>query len=108
MVDGGIGDYVEDVMRINPPVDPLFRVGEIGLGYDKDRDRVVVFRYALSRGNPDLANAFAAAVAAPNVKAALEAAAKKLTKGDAVVLHVLTYSPQLSKPIMKVVQFTIQ
>jgi hypothetical protein len=28
-------------MRINPPVDPLFRVGEIGLGYDKDRDRVV-------------------------------------------------------------------
>ena len=37
------GDYVEEVMRINPPVDPLFRVGEIGLGYDKDRDRVVVF-----------------------------------------------------------------
>jgi len=37
------GDYVEDVMRINPPVDPLFRVGEIGLGYDKDRDLVVVF-----------------------------------------------------------------
>lgn len=37
------GDYVEEVMRINPPVDPLFRAGEIGLGYDKDRDRVVVF-----------------------------------------------------------------
>jgi uncharacterized repeat protein (TIGR03847 family) len=37
------GDYVEQVMRINPPVDPLFRVGEVGLGYDKDRDRVVVF-----------------------------------------------------------------
>ena len=37
------GDYIEDVMRINSPVDPLFRVGEIGLGYDKDRDRVVVF-----------------------------------------------------------------
>src|SRR5215211_5474475 len=37
------GDYVEEVMRTNPPVDPLFRVGEIGLGYDKDRDRVVVF-----------------------------------------------------------------
>jgi uncharacterized repeat protein (TIGR03847 family) len=37
------GDYVEDVMRINPPVDPLFRVGEIGLGYDKDRDLVVLF-----------------------------------------------------------------
>jgi len=37
------GDYVEDVMRINPPVDPLFRAGEIGLGYDKDRDKVVLF-----------------------------------------------------------------
>lgn len=37
------GDYVEQVMRINPPVDPLFRAGEIGLGYDKDRDRVVIF-----------------------------------------------------------------
>ncbi len=37
------GDYVEDVMHINPPVDPLFRVGEIGLGYDKERDLVVLF-----------------------------------------------------------------
>lgn len=37
------GDYIEDVMRINPPVDPLFRVGEIGLGYDKERDLVVLF-----------------------------------------------------------------
>jgi uncharacterized repeat protein (TIGR03847 family) len=37
------GDYVEEVMRINPPVDPLFRAGEIGLGYEKERDLVVVF-----------------------------------------------------------------
>jgi len=37
------GDYVEEVMRINPPVDPLFRAGEIGLGYDNDRDKVVLF-----------------------------------------------------------------
>ncbi len=29
-------------MRINPPVDPMFRVGEIGLGYDQVRDRVVL------------------------------------------------------------------
>ena len=35
-------DYIEDQMHINPPVDPLFRVGEVGLGYDKDRDRVVL------------------------------------------------------------------
>ncbi len=36
-------DYVEELMRINPPVDPIFRVGEIGLGYDQIRDRVVLF-----------------------------------------------------------------
>src|SRR3972149_1828934 len=37
------GEFSEEHMRIHPPVDPLFRAGEIGLGYDKDRDRVVIF-----------------------------------------------------------------
>jgi uncharacterized repeat protein (TIGR03847 family) len=36
------GDFIEEQMQINPPVDPLFRVGEVGLGFDKDRDRVVL------------------------------------------------------------------
>ena len=36
-------DYIEDEMHIHPPVDPAFRVGEIGLGYDQARDRVVLF-----------------------------------------------------------------
>lgn len=35
-------DYVEDRMHIHPPVEPLFRVGEIGLGYDPDNDLVVL------------------------------------------------------------------
>lgn len=35
-------DYIEDTMRIFPPVDPLFRVGELGLGYDTDHDQVVL------------------------------------------------------------------
>ncbi len=35
-------DYVEEQMRILPPVDPLFRVGELGLAYDADRDRMVL------------------------------------------------------------------
>lgn len=35
-------DYVEENMRIHPPVDPLFRVGELGLGYDADNDLVVL------------------------------------------------------------------
>ena len=35
-------DYIEDQMRIQPPVDPLFRVGELGLGYDAENDLVVL------------------------------------------------------------------
>jgi uncharacterized repeat protein (TIGR03847 family) len=34
--------YDPDKMRITPPLDPLFRAGEIGMGYDVDRDRVVI------------------------------------------------------------------
>ncbi len=36
------GDYLEDKMRIHPPVDPMFRVGEVGLGYDAENDLVVL------------------------------------------------------------------
>jgi uncharacterized repeat protein (TIGR03847 family) len=44
-------DYVEEKMHIHPPVDPLFRVGEIGLGYDADNDLVVlVARELLEEG----------------------------------------------------------
>ena len=44
-------DYQEEKMRINPPVDPLFRVGEMGLGYDADNDLVVlVTRELLGEG----------------------------------------------------------
>jgi len=35
-------DFLEDKMHIQPPVDPLFRVGELGLGYDAERDLVVL------------------------------------------------------------------
>jgi len=35
-------DFVEEQMRIHPPVDPLFRVGELGLGYDTENDLVVL------------------------------------------------------------------
>jgi uncharacterized repeat protein (TIGR03847 family) len=34
--------YVEEKMHIHPPVDPLFRTGELGLGYDSDNDLVVL------------------------------------------------------------------
>jgi len=35
-------EYNEVIMHIQPPVDPLFRVGEIGLAYDQDRDLAVL------------------------------------------------------------------
>lgn len=35
-------DTMEEQMRIHPPVDPLFRVGELGLAYEAERDRMVL------------------------------------------------------------------
>ena len=34
--------YDEEKMHIRPPVDPLFRVGELGLGYDAEKDLIVL------------------------------------------------------------------
>lgn len=34
--------YDEALMHIQPPVDPLFRVGELGLAYDADHDLAVL------------------------------------------------------------------
>ena len=35
-------EYDEDKMHITPPVDPLFRAGEMGLGYDAEQDQIVI------------------------------------------------------------------
>ncbi len=35
-------EYDEEKMRITPPVDPLFRGGEMGLGYDAENDLIVI------------------------------------------------------------------
>jgi len=45
-------DFMEDKMHIFPPVDPLFRVGEIGLGYDSDNDLMVLVTRELGAGEP--------------------------------------------------------
>jgi len=37
-----LADYDPEIMRISPPVDPLFRSGEIGLGYEEESDMMVV------------------------------------------------------------------
>jgi uncharacterized repeat protein (TIGR03847 family) len=35
-------EFDEEKMHIYPPVDPLFRVGELGLAYDSERDLMVL------------------------------------------------------------------
>ena len=35
-------DYAEESMHIQPPVDPVFRAGEIGLSYDSDEDKAII------------------------------------------------------------------
>lgn len=50
-------DYVEKRMRIRPPVDPLFRVGEIGLGYDAENDLVVLMAREILAEDQDPAEA---------------------------------------------------
>ncbi len=46
-------DYIEDIMHLALPVDPLFRVGEIGLGYDADNDQVVLVAKELASENEE-------------------------------------------------------
>jgi len=41
-------DVKEEIMHIIPPVDPLFRVGEIGLGYDDEHDQVILVAREIS------------------------------------------------------------
>lgn len=35
-------DYTEEDMHIHPPVDPLFRAGELGLAYEQDGDYLIL------------------------------------------------------------------
>jgi len=50
--------YDEEKMHIHPPVDPLFRTGELGLGYDAEDDLVVLIAREMiaEDQNPDEAS----------------------------------------------------
>lgn len=50
-----ITQYDADKMRITPPLDPLFRTGEMGLGYDADHDRIVIMvrEIVMEGGDPE-------------------------------------------------------
>jgi uncharacterized repeat protein (TIGR03847 family) len=50
--------YEEIKMRIPPPVDPLFRAGEMGLGYDAEQDMIVILvrEIVMEDGDPEEAS----------------------------------------------------
>jgi uncharacterized repeat protein (TIGR03847 family) len=41
-LEAATADYNEDKMRIHPPVDPLFRVGDLGISYDSENDYLIL------------------------------------------------------------------
>lgn len=43
-------EYDEDQMHVHPPLDPMFRVGQLGLGYDPDTDLVALELRELAEG----------------------------------------------------------
>jgi len=51
------GDFEEEKMRITPPLDPLFRAGEVGLGYDDAQDLVIILVREIVMEDEDSANA---------------------------------------------------
>lgn len=50
---GASADYDEEQMHIHPPVDPLFRIGQLGLGYDPDGDLVALELRELAEGGQE-------------------------------------------------------
>jgi uncharacterized repeat protein (TIGR03847 family) len=40
-------EYVESFMKIQPPVDPLFRLADIGMGYNAEEDMVILVVHEL-------------------------------------------------------------
>ena len=46
-------DYSQDEMELEEPLDPKFRVGQIGLGYDEASDRLVLVAREVNDG-PDV------------------------------------------------------
>lgn len=47
-------EFDESMMQIQPPVDPLFRVGELGLAYDADNDLAVLVAREIQTGENEL------------------------------------------------------
>jgi uncharacterized repeat protein (TIGR03847 family) len=46
-IPDALADFDESIMRIDPPVDPVFRLADIGLGYNAEDDLVVLVIHEL-------------------------------------------------------------
>ena len=46
-------NFLEDEMTLEPPLDPLFRVGELSLGYDTDKDLMVLIAKEIEVDDPE-------------------------------------------------------
>ncbi len=46
-------DYDEEDMTLEPPLDPLFRVGELSLGYDPEQDLMILIAKEVSLDMPE-------------------------------------------------------
>jgi len=46
-------DFQEDAMTIHPPVEPLFRVGDMGLAYDENGDMVCIIAKETPADTPE-------------------------------------------------------
>lgn len=46
-------DYDEEEMTLEPPLDPLFRVGELSLGYDPGQDLLILIAKEVALDMPD-------------------------------------------------------
>ena len=47
-------NYKEEEMTLEPPLDPLFRVGELSLGYEPDKDLLVLIAKEIPLEDPDV------------------------------------------------------
>lgn len=48
--------YVEPEMKLRKPIDPVFRVGQLGIGYDEELDMMVVVAREIQPEGSDIEN----------------------------------------------------
>jgi uncharacterized repeat protein (TIGR03847 family) len=87
-------EYDEEKMHITPPVDPLFRIGEITLAYDAERDRICLIAREILTG--DMTSDDASVVRFWGTRSQMHA---MLNWGLEVAAHGRPICPQCGQPM---------